>query len=154
MNDDNRIFDNAGEQAAREDFLSGMTPTPTNEQLARGIVDSCMFGYAGNEIDKNATANPDVIEASYKWLVERFAAAVAEVRAEMWNQAATHVRTKAEEWREEANRWQQRAEHETGQFQEQSYSYRDSCLSKMSGAIVTAIEFETAAKQVGGKEAE
>jgi len=58
------------------------------EERARQIVDSCTFGYAGNEIDENYAEDPNVIEANYKWLVERIAAALDAV----WDEAIETVR--------------------------------------------------------------
>ena len=53
-----------------------------DQKVAEKIVNSCKFGYAGNELDPNYVENPDVIEASYKWLVERFAAALTTAKEE------------------------------------------------------------------------
>lgn len=63
-------------------------PAPTgkvskgDEALVKQIVDSCKFGYADNELEEGSAENPDVIEASYRWLNERFTSALATVRKE------------------------------------------------------------------------
>lgn len=73
-------------EATRRASMQPVAPTGKvsegDEALVQQIVDSCKFGYADNEVDEESTENPDVIEASYRWLNKRFTAALATVRRE------------------------------------------------------------------------
>jgi hypothetical protein len=66
-------------------------------------------------------------------------------RARVWSEAVQRLRDKAEEWRQQADRWQHNAQSAGMDIiREQDYLDRDVCLSKMSAAMTLAIEFDEA----------
>lgn len=66
-----------------------------------------------------------------------------EERRAAWLDAAQKLRSKAEDWRLEGERWQQNAQSASMDIiREQDYADRDACFFKMAAAITLATGFD------------
>lgn len=121
------------------------------EDLKRDTL-NCLTG------DDTGCLDPEELDESnceLLWLESALATVRQETRAAAFGEAAQKLRDKGDDWRLQAERWQQNAQNAGMDIiREQDYADRDVCLSKMSAAMTLAIELDEAAANSVPKDSE